>query len=328
MQHRPHGNARRHNLLAVCITVFSVVFLYANFDPVPAGENTVSRRTGTPPGEFLVPLPPDASVSALPTSDITDPDKPLEVVQATPQGCLLSNMEAIQFSLLLLKDGERFLKNIDTYTAAFHKKERVGGDLLEPQTTDLKIQHTPHFAVHMQWRNGDKGRQVLYSDEYEDGSMVVKLGGFRGRLLPAIKLDPNGSKAKSESRYPVTQAGILGMLTKIIARREADLKHGHGVECTRLPDAEFDERKCYCFQYIYTDRDVSSEYRKCIVLIDSRYHIPMMVRNFTWADDTEGMDDEELDQLTLIEDYAFTEIDFSRKLVAIDFSRDNPKYRM
>ena len=239
-----------------------------------------------------------------------------------------SDQDNIKFCMLVLKDGLNFLKSVETYSAVFHKKERIDGDLSELQSIEMKVRQSPQFAVHMRWRNGDRGRQVLYSEDYEDGEMVVKLGGFKGRLLPAIKLDPNGSRAMSEARHPVTNAGILGMVEKIISHREHDLKCGHGVHCQRLPNQEFDERDCYCFLFEYESPEVARDYRKSILLIDSRRHIPVMARNFVWAAEADDLTAQELDDLTLVEDYSFTEIDFDRELTAVEFSRDNPRYRM
>ena len=330
-------SSRRSNCLAICISVLGVGVLYSSFDPVPAGENTSTRTVSTLAESFsklqLPPLPPESqAISTLDTEDSAGHSSSDTTVENTAptavQACLLNDQEAIEFSMLLLQDGARFLKNIDTYTAQFHKEERINGDMTEMQSVDIKVQHSPHFAVYMKWRNGDKGRQVLYSNEYEDGNMVVKLGGLKGRLLPAIKLNPLGSQAMAESRHPITEAGILGMLDKIIEYRQQDLKHGHGVRCMRLPNQEFDQRDCYCFVFEYESPEFSSEYRKSELLIDTRYHIPLMARNYTWATDAEDLSASELDELTMIENYSFSQIDFSKELVAIEFSRDNPKYRM
>ena len=118
------------------------------------------------------------------------------------------------------------------------------------------------------------------------------------------------------------------MVQKIITHRENDLKVGHGIRCQRLANQEFDQRDCYCFVFEYETADVSDQYRKSILLVDSRRHIPVMARNYVWAAEADGMTAEELDDMTLVEDYSFTEIDFDRQLTAVEFSRENPRYRM
>ena len=69
-------------------------------------------------------------------------------------------------------------------------------------------------------------------------------------------------------------------------------------------------------------------YRKHIVMIDKEMNIPIVVRNFTWASDAAGMSEQQLDADTMIENYSFSNLNLSSKLAAIDFSRDNPRYRM
>lgn len=330
----PHS--RRQNLSVGLIAFSSIGLLYAGFDPETAGEAPTSEsdRVAAAVAEFEVPLPPEAAqmIARAIDSPAVSPDEPPAEIAASESevatNVTLSNQELIEYSLFLLKDGADFLKSVDTYTATFHKQERLGGDLTDTQMIDVKIRQGDEFAVYMKWRNGDRGRQLLYSTEYQDGDMVVKLGGFKGRLLPGIKLNPHGSRAGEESRHPVTQAGILGMVEQMISHREQDLARCHGMICQRLPNQSFDGRDCHCFVYQYESPKVWKEYRKSIVLIDSQQHIPVMARKYTWAAEADDLNPEELDQLTLIENYAFTKIDFAKTLTAEHFSRDNPRYRM
>ena len=50
--------------------------------------------------------------------------------------------------------------------------------------------------------------------------MLVKLGGVKGRMVPALKLDPNGAMAMKESRYPITTIGVKQMTEEIIQYRK------------------------------------------------------------------------------------------------------------
>ena len=329
------NSSGRRNILAACVTFFCVGVLYSSFDPLPAGEDTFDFTAPQTVFEFesvSVPLPPatlatpsDQTDQAIiqedaPAASTDQPTRPAE-------GSYLTNLETIKFCSLLLQDGARFMENMKDYSVNFSKEERIDGDLKPRQTIAVKVQHSPHFAVYMKWQSGERGRQVLYSSEYEDGCMVVKFGGLK-RILPAIRVDPNSSPAKAESRYPVTEAGVLGMIRQIQAHREDDLKRGHGVSCVRLGDEEFDGHQCYCFLFNYDAPEFNSVYRKSILLLDSRRHIPLMIRNFTWATDAEDLSEEELDKATLIENYSFTRLNASSDLVAQDFSRENPSYRM
>jgi hypothetical protein len=321
---RIRKSSGKSNVLALCCSAASIAFIFSSFDPAPAGEDlSIVQTAATTLTD--VPFPPDAGIGF--ESELRG--VAIEGVPATVQnGMLLNNHEAIKFSLLILQDGSRFLENVDAYTTVFNKQERINGDLSDVQTIEMKVRHEPSFSVYMKWKNGDTGRQVLFNEDYEDKKMVVKLGGLKGRLLPAIKLDPTSSRAMSESRYPVTEAGLLGMVKQMVAYRQTDIKNGHGVTCLRLPNRQWDERDCYCFQYNYDSPEINQTYRKSLVLIDTRYHIPLQVMNYTWTSETDGLTAEQIDELTLIENYSFSRTDFGRELVAEEFSRENPSYRM
>ena len=325
-------------MLAACVTFLSVGVLYGSFDPVPAGEELRTFATAAPTYEFneddeqQVPLPPDAAATPAPQPEQTPATAIAASPNATniagaPEGSVFSDMETIKFCVLLLKDGVRFMENMNNYTVSFHRQERIGGDMKTPQSISLKVQHAPEFAVYMNWQTGARGQQVLFSEAYEDGNMVVKFGGLK-RFLPSIKIDPNCSLAKAESRYPVTEAGVLGMIKQILNHRQEDLKRGHGVSCTRLSNDDFNGHQCYRFLLKYDDQKFNKTYRKSLLLVDAKRHIPLMVRNYTWATDAEDLSSEELDKATLIENYSFTDLTDSTKLAAKDFSRENPKYRM
>ena len=318
----------KRNFLALCASAVSLGAICCSFDPVPAGEDVqltrVNSNVAAAENISDVPLPPGLQASP---SDSVSPVQSSGAVQ-TVSSVGLNDNDAIKFSLLLLKDGGRFIDNIDNYRVIFEKRERIKGDIGALETMDLKVRHAPNFSVYMKWKTGDAGRQLLYNEEYDDKQMVVKLGGLKGRILPALKLDPLGSEAQAGARYPVTEVGISGMIRQMIVHRENDLNHGHGVDCIRLANEIFDERECYCFKYEYSEPKFNTLYRKSLVLMDTRYHVPLKVVNYTWSDNAEGMTPEQLDEMTMIEDYAFRQLDMGAKLVAEDFSRDNPAYRM
>lgn len=321
----PRKNSQRSNFLALTISAISLGIIFCSFDPVPAGEE-IGRSESSSDN---VPLPPGqvASAGAAELTTSSASEDPGSSALKTG-GMILTNDDALKFSLLMMQDGQRFIENVDAYSVVFNKQERIQGDLSETQTIDMKVRHSPSFGIYMKWKNGDTGRQLLYNEDYEDKKMCVKLGGFKGRLLPAIKLEPSGPEAMAQARYPVTEAGILGMLKLLVFHRQNDLKNGQGVRCVRLEDSEFDKRKCYCFLYEYDSPEFNKTYRKSLLMLDARYHVPLRVINHTWTENSEGLSATELDEQTLIEDYSFLNLDFGKEMVTIDFSRDNPAYRM
>lgn len=322
------------NAVAALLTCTSALVIFSCFDPVPAGDDlalaTPSAPTPASGNELDVPVPPEAR-------HIVDSNSPKNVagtivpeIAPEPPLAFTGDIgdEQRTFFLLMLQDGARFLSNTREYSTVFHKQERLQGDLTEVQQIDMKVRHTPHFSVYMKWKNGDAGRQALYSASYEDGKVSVKLGGFKGRLLPAIRLNPSGDEAMAEARHPITEAGLLFLTKRLIDDRRLEQDRNLQVKCCRLPNTSVDERPCYQFQFDYPDAGSCPEYRKSVVAIDSRYHVPLLVQNWTWSADSSEIPASELDEQTLVESYSFSGLNFGVKYADADFSRENPKYRM
>ncbi|MGV2336469.1 MAG UNVERIFIED_CONTAM: DUF1571 domain-containing protein [Planctomycetaceae bacterium] len=323
-----------HNTLAALLACTSAFVIFSCFDPVPAGED-LALVPGPAPvqgesSEADVPVPPEAR--HIPTQSSAN-SATKEIVPTISSEPLLTfngdiGDEHRTFFLLMLQDGVRFLSNTREYSSVFHKQERLQGDLTEVQQIEMKVRHTPHFSVYMKWKNGDTGRQALYSDSYEDRKVSVKLGGIKGRILPAIRLNPTGGEAMAEARHPITEAGILFLAKRLMDDRRSELSRGVQVRCTRLPNTTVDERPCFQFQFEFPDAAASPEYRRSIVAIDSQYHIPLLVQNWTWTAASQEIPAAELDEQTLVESYSFSALNFGVSYADLDFSRENPKYRM
>lgn len=337
MTHTAHRtSATRRNLVAACVSVLSAGILYTSFDSAPAGEETalaqclLSTTIDESFGGDDVPAPAEAiKATAEATNEVAEAPKTPETLTdfLAMENDQMQDKDVLKLCSLLLEDGRKVITTYDRYSIVFNREERIGGDMQPAQSIQMKVQHAPHFAVYMKWIAGPRGQQALYSDEYEDGYLTVKLGGIR-RMLPALKINPTSALAMAESRYPITEAGVAGMIDQILEHRSADLARGKGVKCRRLKDQEINGQSCVCMSFIYEDAKYSDTYRKSLIMVDKTNHLPVMIRNYTWADGSGDINPEELDKLTLIENYSFTKLDFENELVAEDFSRSNPTYRM
>jgi Protein of unknown function (DUF1571) len=312
-QPRPISN-RRHNLLAMLIAFVAVAVLYFNFDPTPAGGDfggkvDLDRVTAE------IALPTDGAVNG------TDGN-----TKGSGNHSALSNRAALLFQLMLLERGIQKLDKLADHTATFYKRERVDGRMGEPQVMQIKVRHKP-FSVYMTWLTGDKGRELLYVEGKYDGKMLVKLGGVKGRLVPTLKLDPNGSQAMAESRHPVTNAGLLNLAKKVADYRRKDLKQKAAVKCRLFEDQVLNDRKTYCFVIEYPNAAASKVYRKSVIFVDKEWLVPVCVQNFGWPDGS-AVEAAKLDKETLLEDYRFSSIHLDQKLADSHFDRYNEKYRL
>jgi hypothetical protein len=171
------------------------------------------------------------------------------------------------------------------------------------------------------------GKEVLYADGENDGSMLVRLGGVKGRLIPTLKLDATGSLAANAARYPVTKAGILGLADSLIAHREMELRTQVYARARQEPDALCDGRPCAVYVFEFDDKERSRDYRKSVQYLDRRWNVPLQVENYGWPEPGQHMEGAALDEATLIEYYKYSNIVVDGHLNDDDFSPSNPEYR-
>lgn len=218
------------------------------------------------------------------------------------------------------------LDGVSTYTATFDKQERINRELLESQTMIMKMRHQP-FSVFLNVVDGaHTGRQILYPKAPDDLRLMVQLAKFGGRL-PAMPLEPTSSLAMKECRYPITTAGIKEITKQALGLRQRELAHGPLVATRMRDNASFDGRPAYEFTVEYSKPELSeAAYRKCAVWIDRKLMLPVQIVNWTWAEFAPEANTEDLEGTTLLEHYAFRDIDLDIQLDDSDFKYDNPQY--
>ena len=324
---RRNGTPYFRNLLAILVAALGVGILHLNVDPMETGGQPMARAASID-GPMLR-IPPSPS---LPEKLSTSKDEKAgeEEGQQAPDLAfaddpnVLRGIWAVKMASELLSRGCDSFGKVPDYTSVMFKQERINGLLSDMQTIDLKIRHEP-FSVYMKWSTGDKGRQLIYVDGQNEGHMLVQPGGLKGRLTGVMSLDPNGSLAMSESRYPITKAGLLELAQTILEYQQADIARGTGFTCELRDHQTFDERDCFLYIIEYASPEVNDVYRKSIVYIDKEFSMPVCAKNYTWARDANP---ETIDEETLVEFYAYTDLRMQRQLGAVDFDQHNSDYRL
>ncbi|HBH53061.1 MAG TPA: hypothetical protein DDY91_14330 [Planctomycetaceae bacterium] len=314
----PRGEAR-FNLLAalVCLITCGTLALSFHTKPADAGLSSSSRtlRNGR------------LSLMALPSAAGKGGNYSSEDLQKRVQGELQTSRMALELHVAMLELGRKRMEAIPDYEAVFVRQERLeGGTLLDLQTMELKLRHQP-LSIYMKWiEGGDVGRELLYIDGENDNRMIVKLGGGK-KLLPAVKVDPEGSLAMAEARHPVTNAGLMNLCDKILVYRRRDLTTRTGVRWQLVPDQKFDSRPCHCFIVEYESPSVEALYRKSLTYIDQELSVPICLKTYGWPVDESLKDDpQQLDEQTLLEYYAYTGVRLDRRLSDNAFDKGNADY--
>ena len=188
----------------------------------------------------------------------------------------------------------------------------------------IKCRHQP-FSVYLLWLTGDTGREVLYVDGGHDGKMIAHDGGWKARL-PAFTMATDGYLAMRDARYPVTVAGLEGLIDMMRAVHLEDLARSNFDSCDLEPQGEFAGRPCFVFTTKYKSAVDSPTYRKSVTCIDHEWNVPLHSRHFEWRTSGPVLPEAQLDEATLVESYSFTELAFCRTLSDRDFDRANPEY--
>lgn len=233
--------------------------------------------------------------------------------------------QALRHKVQQLIEGRKTLQRIPSYEGTFRKQELVNGELLEPQTIFLRCRHQP-FSVYLLWEEGDQGREVLYVQGRNDGKLLAHDGGWKSRL-PALSLAPEGSLAMSSARYPVTQAGLMGLIDQMLSVHQQDLESRNYRVCLHQRNVAWQGHTCDVFTLLYTDPTASPQYRKSVTLIEQQRHLPVSTRHYGWPSADSNIPVEDLDAQTLLEAYEFDGLDFGQRLTDADFDAKNPNYR-
>ena len=346
------GNGvRQPNFQAAGVAFLTLAAVNLNTDPLPAGSEPLAVAESSADAAAYSPAPrlisPAASTFApSPLLDGLEPRAALvQPIAATVdastsaangaaipgaaeatspmQGHVLTGKWAMHMNVLLLQKGIAEFAKVPDYMATFTKQERVGGDLSKVQQISLKLRHEP-LSIYMKWRSGETGQQVIFVEGQNEGKMLVKAGGLKGRI-GTLQLEPHSGLAMSQSRHPVMMVGLHKAAERILQYQTAALARGKGFHCELREDAEFDGRPCYSCLVVYESAEYSPDYRKSEILIDKQLSMPVSVRNFTWAQDA---DPATLDDETLIEHYTYSDIQIQQQFADADFSRANEDYRM
>ena len=211
----------------------------------------------------------------------------------------------------LINEAEAAIASVNSYTAIFHKQERIKGVLAEEETIFIKFKRP--FRVYMKWvKDPYKGRECLYVQGANNNRIKAHEGGILS--LVKLNLNPLSSRAMKGNRHPITEAGLENLIKLIGSelRRgteagEIELKD-HGEETiygrtTRKIEAIFPKEKekgYYCY--------------RAVISLDIELKVPIKSVIYDW-------------QNRLMESYGYEQLRLNAGLTAADFDPKNPEYK-
>jgi len=215
------------------------------------------------------------------------------------------------------------VRQITDYEALLVKRERVKGQLGQPEVLAVKIRHARNrpeevkipFSVYIQFQHPEsmKGREVVYVEGKNKGQLLVREArqGLVGRIVPTLMLNPKGLLAMQGNRYPVTEIGFEVLLRRVISVAREELTIGNcQVQFRR--DAKVNDRRCTVIEVTHPQPDERLRYHRCRLYVDDERRCPVRFESYGWPS-SPG------EAAPLLEQYTYLEVKINEGLTDAAF---------
>jgi hypothetical protein len=209
-----------------------------------------------------------------------------------------------------LGEAEAAYDKVTSYTAVFHKQQRVAGKLLPEEAIALKFRKPS--SLYMKWiREPYEGSELLY----EAGRNENLVRAHRGGILRFItrNLDPRDPGLMAGNLRPVTSTGIGYLLETVATNIRKAIKVGDLTFSERGQETVYG-RNTQVFELVIP-RERAKDYDGCRFVINQDVESKLLVRIRVY-----DVDDE------LVENYGYESLDLHARLVDADFDPENPGY--
>ena len=210
-----------------------------------------------------------------------------------------------------LREAEAAYGNVTSYTAVFHKQQRVAGKLLPEETIFLKFRKPS--SLYMKWVKAPyRGSELLYVPGWNED----RIRAHRGGILRFItrNLDPRDPGLMADNLRPVTSTGI-GYLLEIVA-----INVRKALSAGELGFSERGTETVYGRStrvlHMAFPKEKAKDYDGWRFVINQDVESKLLVRIRVY-----DLDDQ------LVENYAYENLDLGARLADADFDPKNPAYR-
>ncbi|HEX4128735.1 MAG TPA: DUF1571 domain-containing protein [Pirellulales bacterium] len=211
----------------------------------------------------------------------------------------------------LLAAADELYASTPAVEAVFHKRERLAGVLEEPNVIQLKVRRQP-MAVYMRWDAPDQGREAIWREDAGDGQIHVRPGGWKGRLIPVVKVDPLGARATAGSRRPINTTGPWHFTSRLVALVQAERDANPGPRVT-LDEVTLHGQPCRRFTLVHAVRQSGGAFQRAVLYFELDRQLPIGFELYAWPADA-GSSEPQLE-----ESYAFQNLELKPRLEDADF---------
>jgi hypothetical protein len=210
-----------------------------------------------------------------------------------------------------LREAQAAYARVTSYTAVFHKQQRVAGKLLPEETILLKYRKPS--SLYMQWIKAPyKGSELLYVEGWNGN----RIRAHRGGILRFITrdLDPRAPGLMEGNLRPVTSTGIGHLLEAVAINIRKAIQAGDVTFSKRGEEPLYD-RKTQVLEVLFPKAKVK-DYDGYRYVINQDVESKMLLRIRTYEPDDQ-----------VVESYGYERLDLAARLTDADFDPNNPAYR-
>lgn len=259
------------------------------------------------PGPVATP-PPAAAPAPVAAATVA------EAEPAWPEGTLDGEPAKELLLRILRRTGDRLARH-EGYSATFRKQERINGALGAEQTLSMKVRNQP-FAVYLKFLAPKAGKEVVYAEGHHGNKLIAHNGDWTRKLVPRLALDPDSSLALADNRHPITEAGLVNLVRKLVRFRELDMADAAAV--TILDRTE--DGKLLRSVHTHPIQNPDRPFARVEVLYDPATLRPVQMSGYDWPRPGQ------VGELELAERYRYEDVRFDPIPTAIDFDPANPAY--
>ena len=210
-----------------------------------------------------------------------------------------------------LRETEAAYSSIASYTAVFHKQQRVSGKLLPEETILLKCRRKP-FSLYMKWiKKPNYGSELLYVKGWNQDRIRAHKGG----ILRFFKrnLDPRDPVLMKNNLHPVTSIGIDFLIEAISINMRKAIKAGELTFVERGQQTVYG-RKTRTIEIIFP-KEKAQDYAGWRIVINQDVESKILLRIRIYRRENR-----------IIENYGYENLKLNAPLTDADFDPENPEY--
>lgn len=211
-----------------------------------------------------------------------------------------------------LREAEAAYDGVTSYTAVFHKQQRVAGELLPEETILLKYRKKP-TSLYMKWiRAPYQGSELLYVAGWNHD----RVRAHRGGILRFItrNLNPGDPALMAYNLRPVTSTGIGYLLQAVAINARKAIQAGELALSEPGEEAVYG-RRTRVLEFLFPKKSAES-YDGCRLVVSQDIESRILVRIRVY---------DRNDQL--VEAYGYENLRLNAPLADADFDPENPEYR-